>query len=83
VQYYANYRKLGQNEIYLIHLKLAFFKLVKLKFSLHTVCISEWLLSWHTQITDYTDVNKTSNDVNKNMEHRLRILYLPVVNQHI
>jgi len=32
---------------------------------------------------DYTDVNMTSIDINKNMDQRLRMLYLPAVKQHV
>jgi hypothetical protein len=40
-----------------------------------------WLPFWHDQITVYTDMNKTSIDINKHTEQRLTILHSPAVNQ--
>ena len=37
--------------------------------------------SQYTQITNYTYVSKTSIDINRNMEQRLRTLHLPAINQ--
>ena len=37
----------------------------------------------YTEITGYTDVNKSSNNINKNTEHRITILHLPPLNQCI
>ena len=38
------------------------------------------LPSWYKQITDYTDVNKTSIATNKTVKQRLRMLHSPAVN---
>jgi len=34
--------------------KISFFMLVILKYSIHTVCTSEWLLLWYKQILRIT-----------------------------
>jgi hypothetical protein len=45
-------------------------------------CDCSFTVTVHTNSV-YTDVNKTSIDMNKDTEERLRIIHLPAVNQRI